>query len=120
MCQKGVPKAIKRVRKEYEYKKMNDTIKSNRTDRNAFWLHLKKCRKTAGSKVLAIKNKSDEMVYDVSEILEVWLGHYALLSTPKTDMSYDNENFISINKKVDDFNKIDESSIFLDVRAPIL
>ena len=54
------------------------------------------------------------MVYDVSKILEVWSSHFALLSTPKTDMSYDNEHFISINKKVDDFNKSDESSIFLD------
>ena len=30
------------------------------------------------------------------------------------DVSYDNEHFIAINNKVDELNKRDDSSIFLD------
>ena len=100
--------------KEYENKKMVEAIESNSTDRNAFWRHLKKCRKPSGSKILAIKDGCDSMVYEVSEILEVWRNHYSSLSTPKDDISYDSAHFDTVNKEVNELNKRDDNSPFLE------
>ena len=116
-AKKSFAKAIKRVSKEYENEKMIEAIESNSTDRSAFWRHLKKCRKSPGSKILAIKNKRDKVVYEVKEILEVWHDHFSLLSTPVDDKSYDSEHFNLVNKKVYDLNAQDDNSIFLE--API-
>ena len=93
---------------------MIEANESNSTDRNAFWRHLKKCRKPSGSKILAIKDKGDKMVYEVSEILEVWRNHFASLSTPKDDISYDKVHIDTVNKEVNELNKRDDSSVFLE------
>ena len=50
----------------------------------------------------------------VSEILEVWRNHFASLSTPKDDISYDKVHFDTVNKEVNELNKRDDSSVFLE------
>ena len=107
-------KAIKKISKDYENKRMIEAIESNTTDRSVFWRHLKKCCGSSGSKILAIKDSSDKVEYEMDEILEVWRRHFASLSTPKDDSTYDSEHYDFVNKKVKEFNMKDDSSAFLD------
>ena len=113
-ARKDFTRALKRVGKEYENSQMIEAIDSNTVDRAAFWRFLKKCRKPSGSKILAMKDKHDKMVYEVSEILKVWKTHFAALSTPYDDPSYDQGHFDNVNKRVCEFNKSDSGSVFLE------
>ena len=54
------------------------------------------------------------MVYEVSEIPEVWRNHYSSLSTPKDDISYDSAHFDTVNKEVNELKKRDDNSPFLE------
>ena len=70
--------------------------------------------KPAGSKILAVKDKADKMVYEVNEILDVWRSHFAALNTPHDDPSYDREHFDTVNMKVSELHKRDDGSLFLE------
>ena len=107
-------RVIKKISKDYENKRMIEAIESNSTDRSIFWRHLKKCRGSAGSKILAIKDSSGKVVYEIDDILEVWRRHFATLSTPKHDNSYDSEHYNFVNEKIKEYNLKDDESMFLD------
>ena len=93
---------------------MVESIESCSADKSVFWQHLKKCRNPTGSRVLAIKNKEKQVVYEIEEILRVWKNHFAALSTPKDDPLYDREYFARINKEVDGFNIMNDGCAFVD------
>ena len=93
---------------------MREAIESSTTDKSVFWRHLKKCRGTAGCKILAIKNRKDEVVYEINEILDVWKIHFSNLSTPNNDPSYDKEHFDYVNERVNTLNTGNDSSAFTD------
>ena len=112
-AKKSFAKAIKRISRQYENSQMLEAIEGNSVNRSVFWQHLKKCRTPAGSKILLIKNKAEKVVYELSEILEVWRLHFANLSIPKCDSTFDTENFEYVNKKVKEYNKRDANRIFL-------
>ena len=114
VAKKEFTRALTRVSKEYENNLMKEAIESCSTDKSVFWRHLKRCRSSGGSKVLAIKNKKEEVVYEINDILDVWSEHFAALSTPKDDPTYDQRNFIEINEKVKHYNLSNEGSIFTD------
>ena len=96
-AKKDFTRGLRRISKEYENRQMIEAIESSSVDKAIFWQHLKRCRSPAGSRVLAIKNKRDKVVYEINEILNVWRGHFSTLSTPKDDPSYDQEHFIYVN-----------------------
>ena len=112
-AKKAFSKAIKQISKDYENSKMIEAIESNSVDRSVFWRHLKKCRSATGSKILAIKNKDDKVVYEITDILDVWKRHFAILSTPKDDSNFDKDHFDFVNEKVNEYNKGTDDSIFL-------
>ena len=113
-AKKEFASALKRLSKDYENQIMLEAISCNSTNRNIFWRHLKKCRKAPGSKVLAVKNRADKMVYEVSEILGVWCQHFSSLSTPKDDPTYDCKHYATVNAKVDELNNMQDTGIFLE------
>ena len=80
---------IRKTSKEYENKIMVEAIENSSAERSVFWQHLKRCRGATGSKVLAIKNKHDKVVYEISDILSVWQDHFSTLSTPSYDETCD-------------------------------
>ena len=93
---------------------MVEAIESCSTDKSVFWRHLKSCRSTGGSKILAIKNKKDQVIYEVNDILKVWSNHFAALGTPKDDPKYDQRNFDRVNEEVQQYNLRDDESIFTE------
>ena len=93
---------------------MIEAIESNTTDRSICWRHLKKCQGSSGSKILAIKDSTDKVLYEIEEILEVWRKHFASLSTPKHDSSYDSKHYDFVNEKVKEYNMKDDDSAFLE------
>ena len=96
---------------------MIEAIESCSTDKSIFWRHLKKSRSQGGSRVLAVKNQRDTVVYEINDILNVWSKHFAALSTPSNDESYDSEHLEFINEKVERLKENRDNSVFTD--API-
>ena len=113
-AKKTFAREVRRTSREYENTQMVEVIKSNSADKSVFWQHLKKCRSPAGSKILAIKNKQGQVIYEIKDILNVWKEHFAALSTPKVDSKYDQAHFEKINKVVSGYNKMEDGSVFME------
>ena len=113
-AKKHFASTLKRISKEYENRQMIEAVESCSTDKTIFWRHLKKCKSTGGSRVLAIKNHKDEVVYEIKDILTVWSKHFAALSTPKSHSSYDEDHFNQTNEKVEQLDQCKDSSPFTD------
>ena len=111
---KEFAKALKRVSKTYENDQMIEAVESCSADKSIFWRHLKKCRGPSGSKVLAVKNKKDEVIYEICDILKIWKEHFSSICTPKNEPSFDQEHFTAVNTRIDELNSMKDDSPFLE------
>ena len=105
---------MRKLDKQYQNQQVQQVIEVCSANRSIFWKLLEKQRSPAGEKVLAIRNKNDEILYEVDQILEVWRDHFKSLSTPKDDVEYDREHFINVSEKVASFNGLNDCGQFLD------
>ena len=108
-------KRIKEISKKYESDKIEQAISSSELNINQFWRMLKRERTSGKVKVLSIKNKQDEVVHDVSEILETWRSHFSELSTPMISDKFDEDHFNRVTKEVHEFTKTTDLDMFSDV-----
>ena len=113
-AKKDFARAMRRVAREYENNQMVEAVNSCTTDKTIFWRHLKKCRGSSGSNVLAIANRDEKVVYEIKEILRVWKEHFATLSTPKNEPSYDDDHFKFVNQEIEKWINLSDSSTFTD------
>ena len=111
---KEFAKALKRVSKTYENDQMIEAVESCSADKSIFWRHLKKCRGPSGSKVLAVKNKKDEVIYEICDILKIWKEHFSSICTPKNEPSFDQEHFATVNTKIAELDSMKDDSPFLE------
>ena len=74
---------------------------------------MKRSRKTPGSKVLAIKNAQDKVVYKLNEVLEVWRKHFSTLSTHRDNPNYDGTHHAHVTDSVQGYNKLSDLDEFI-------
>ena len=105
---------LRKLSKQYESDEILDAVNSADVNRAYFWRLLSKSRKCAGSRVIAIRNDKDEVVYEIPLVLGVWRTHFSKLCIPKDDPTFDKDHFVSVSESVKTLNAMSDRDEFLE------
>ena len=111
---KQFSKELRRVSREYENEEVFNAVSAAQTDRNAFWKIVKRSRNSAGGNITAIRISDTEVVHKPEEVLKAFKGHFERVSTPKDDISFNEDHFQMVNSNVDHFNTLKDSDQFME------
>ena len=107
-------KTIKNMSHEYEDKCIAEATRYAEVDRDRFWRIFKRTKGSVATKVHAVKNANDQVVYDIEAILSVWRSHFSRLSSPRESPDYDNLHFEHVSARVKDWYQGEGISEFLE------
>ena len=108
-------KTLMALSRKYDNDVIADAARHAELDRDKFWRMFKRMKGTPASKVHAVKNLQDEVVYDINSVLEVWRSHFSRLSTPRDSPQYDKAHFDNVTERVREWKEGVGTSEFLEV-----
>ena len=82
-------------------------------DRDHFWRIFKRMKGTNTTKVYAVKDSDDRVVYDIDQILDVWRIHFSRLSSPRESADFDHAHYTYVSNRVSEWFNEDGISEFL-------
>ena len=112
---KNFHKTLRALSRKYDNDVIADAARYAELDRDKYWRMFKRMKGKPASKVHAVKNLQDEVVYDINPVLEVWRSHFSRLSTPRDSPYYDNAHFDNVTERVREWKEGNGTSEFLEV-----
>ena len=111
---KSFRKLLSKISRRYDNELILEAARLAEVDRNQFWRLFKKMKGNSQSKVHAVKDSLDTVVYDIESILEVWRLHFSKLSTPRESPDYDHEHYQHVNAQINRWMGERDISEFLE------
>ena len=105
--------SLKRLSKEYENQEILEAVKTAEINRNSFWRLINTARKSSINGVTAIRRTDKVVVHEVTEVLDVWAGHFLRIGTPKNESKYDEVHYRSVTDFVETYNNGHDDDLFL-------
>ena len=107
-------KTVKSIGRKYENDRIADAARLAEVDRDQFWHLFKRMKGNASFKVHAVKNKQDQVVYDIDSVLDVWRTHFSSLSTLRDSEYFDQGHYAHVTESVREWSTEIGHSPFLD------
>ena len=99
--------------REYETAEFTQTMKDAELNNSNFWRILKRNKGSNNDKVFAVKNKEDQIVHNLDEVLIIWREHFSSLCSPSDDPNSDSIHFKEVNDKVKDWTNLTDKDEFV-------
>ena len=113
-AKKCFAKELRRVSRSYENEQILNAVSAAELNRNVFWKVIKKSRNSTCGGINAIRISDEVVVHNPADILQAFKGHFARVSTPKIDNSYDAEHFTHVSEQVHNYNMLTDGDEFLN------
>ena len=108
-------KRIRNISKEYQNNLVSEAAWKAEYNRDDFWKLIKQSKGGKREGVNAVKNKDGKVVYEITEILDVWKSHFDELSSPKGHNNFNQEHFNMVTETVQELSLRDDNSPFTDI-----
>ena len=106
-------KTIKSLSRAYDDQCIAEAANLAKIDRDRFWRTFKRMKGPVVTKVHAVKNANDQVVYDIESVLRVWRTHFSRLSSPRESPEFDSQHFDHVSTRVKDWYGEEGISDFL-------
>ena len=107
-------KAVSQISRKYQNDLITEAASKSEINHDDFWRLLNRSKGGSRSKVSAIRNQDDQVVYEIDEILEVWRSHFDKISTPTMSDKFDDKHFLYVTKRVRELRQLKDISKFLE------
>ena len=96
-------KRIKALSRKYDNDLISEAANLAEVDRDGFWRLFKRMKGSTTTKVHAVKNAQDQVVYDIDSVLGVWRSHFSNLSVPRESDAFDRGHYDHITRRVSEW-----------------
>ena len=107
-------KAVSQISRKYQNELLTEAASKSEINHDDFWRILKRSKEGSRSKVSAIRNQDDSVVYEIDEILEVWRANFDKISTSTVSDKFDKRHFQYVTKRVKELRRLSDISNFLE------